>query len=76
MDRPPDLPDHEPLTDERREELRAQGYRPVEVWVRDRTDPAYLAEAARQSCAAAQADESDDVMDWVAAVRGDPWDDE
>lgn len=76
MDRPPDLPEPEPLTDERREELRARGYRPVEVWVRDRTDPAYLAEAARQARAAAEADEGDDIMEWVASVSGNPWDDE
>lgn len=73
MDR---LPEHEPLTDKRRKELRAQGYKPVEVWIRDRTDPAYLAEAARQARAAAEADEDDDIMEWVASVSGDPWDDE
>ena len=70
MDRP-----HE-LTDDERDELRARGYRPVEIWVRDRNDPTYLAEAARQSRAAAEADSEDDVMEWVATVRSDPWDEE
>ena len=73
MDRPTALTPHD-LTDAERDDLRALGYRPVEVWVRDRSDPAYRAEAERQSRAAAQAD--DDAMEWVAAVRGDPWEDE
>lgn len=75
MDRPPDLPHHEPLTDERREELRAQGYKPVEVWVRDESDPAFLEEAARQSRSAAHADTEDRVMDWIEAASAEMWDD-
>ncbi len=44
-----------------RERLRAQGLRPVQIWVPDVTAPEFAAEAHRQSAlAAASADALDD----------------
>ncbi|WP_343708426.1 antitoxin MazE family protein [Mycobacterium sp.] len=60
---------------EHRERLRAQGLRPVQIWVPDVRAPEFAAEAHRQSAAiAASEHESDDQafvdaisMDWPAA---------
>ncbi len=46
---------------EHRERLRAQGLRPLQIWVPDTRSPAFAAEAHRQSAAvAASAHERDD----------------
>jgi hypothetical protein len=63
------------LTEEERAKLIADGYRPVEVWVPDVANAAYLAEADRQARAAADADVEDRVMEWVDTVSHDAWDD-
>jgi Protein of unknown function (DUF3018) len=63
------------LTEEERQKLIAEGYRPVEVWVRDVTDEAYKAEARRQAQSAASADVEDRVMEWIEAVSAESWDD-
>ncbi|WP_343572094.1 antitoxin MazE family protein [Mycobacterium sp.] len=60
---------------EHRERLRAQGLRPVQIWVPDVRAPEFAAEAHRQSAAiAASEHESDDQafvdaisVDWAAA---------
>lgn len=63
------------LTDAQRTELQAQGFRPVEVWLRDWDDPVFLTEAQRQARIAAARHEEDDAMRWVEQVRGaDLWD--
>jgi hypothetical protein len=56
---------------EHRERLRAQGLRPIKIWVPDVRSPAFRSEAHRQSAAvAASADSRDDqafidaVADW------------
>jgi hypothetical protein len=56
---------------EHRERLRAQGLRPIQIWVPDIAAPAFRAEAHRQSAAiAASAHEADDqafidaIADW------------
>jgi hypothetical protein len=56
---------------EHRERLRAQGLRPIQIWVPDVRSPAFVAEARRQSAAvAASAQEAEDqafidsVSDW------------
>jgi hypothetical protein len=63
------------LTEEERQKLIAKGYRPVEVWVPDRGNPEYLAEAKRQARSAAHADVEDRVMEWIEAVSAEAWDD-
>jgi len=65
------------LTEEERQELLAQGWRPLEVWVIDRDSEAYRAEAARQAKSAAEADLRDgEIDDWLAHVQAGIWDDE
>ncbi len=63
------------LTEEDRAKLISEGYRPIEVWVRDIENEAYKAEAYRQSRNAASADVEDRVMEWVEAVSAEAWDD-
>ena len=63
------------LTQEERERLRRQGFRPVEVWVPDFENKAYRAEALRQSQSAAAVDAEDDVMEWIEAVSAEALDD-
>ena len=54
-----------------RDALRAQGLRPVQIWMQDTRDPAFRAECARQSAvlAAAEADDKElwDFMDAAAS---------
>ncbi len=57
---------------EHRDRLRAQGLRPIQIWVPDVRAPSFRAEAHRQSlavAASAQADEDqafiDAVSDWA-----------
>ncbi len=55
---------------ERRERLREQGLRPIQIWVPDVRSPAFRSEAHRQAAAAASAHSRDDqafigaVADW------------
>lgn len=53
---------------EYRARLRAQGLRPVQIWVPDVTSPGFAAEAHRQSRAAAAAPTADDDQAFVDAV--------
>ena len=56
-----------------RARMRAQGLRPVQIWVPDVRSPDFAAEAHRQSARVAAADRTSDDMDFVEAVSGD-WD--
>lgn len=53
--------------------MRAQGLRPVQIWVPDVRSPQFAAEAHRQSTLVASADRNSDEMDFVEAVSVD-WD--
>jgi hypothetical protein len=53
--------------------MRAQGLRPVQIWVPDVRSPDFAAEAHRQSALVAAADHASDDMDFVEAVSDD-WD--
>jgi hypothetical protein len=53
--------------------MRAQGLRPVQIWVPDVRSPEFAAEAHRQSARVASADRASDDMDFVEAVSVD-WD--
>jgi hypothetical protein len=62
---------------EHRDRLRAQGLRPIQIWVPDVRAPSFLAEAHRQSLAvatSAQAAEDqafiDAVSDWTGNEAG------
>lgn len=54
-----------------RARMRAQGLRPVQIWVPDVRSPTFAAEAHRQSALVAGADRTGDDMDFVEAVSDD-----
>jgi len=56
-----------------RDRLRAQGLRPIQIWVPDVRSADFAAEAHRQSVRVADGDRADDDMDFVEAVSDD-WD--
>ncbi len=64
------------LTQEERAELIAAGYRPVEVWLPDMTDPKVLAAVEAEAKRIAAADHEEDIMDWIEAVQKDMWEGE
>jgi hypothetical protein len=64
------------LTEEEKKELLAQGYRPVEVWLPDMSDPAVLARADAEAKRIARADQEEDIMEWIDAVQKDMWEGE
>lgn len=54
-----------------RERMRAQGLRPIQIWVPDVRSPEFAAEAHRQSALVASA--AGDDMEFVEAISSD-WD--
>lgn len=56
-----------------RARMRAQGLRPVQIWVPDVRSPQFATEAHRQSELVAAADRASDDMAFVEAVSDD-WD--
>ena len=54
-----------------RTRMRAQGLRPVQIWVPDVRSPDFAAEAHLQSTRVSAADRTNDVMDFVEAVSDD-----
>ena len=61
---------------EHRERLRAQGLRPVQIWVPDVRAPEFVAEAHRQSAAIAASEREADDQAYVDAISVDWADDE
>jgi hypothetical protein len=57
------------LTEEERDSLRRQGLRPIEIWVPDLEAPGMDVELRRQAAAVAEADEKDDIFEWLAALQ-------
>jgi len=53
---------------EHRERLRAQGLRPIQIWVPDVRSPAFQAEAHRQSVAVAASEHAADDQAFIDAV--------
>jgi len=51
-----------------RARMRAQGLRPIQLWVPDTRSPEFRAEAARQSKAVAEADRRCDDQDFIEAI--------
>lgn len=56
---------------EHRRRLRAQGLRPVQIWVPDVRSPEFSAEAHRQSAAVARSRHSDDDQTFIDAISLD-----
>lgn len=56
---------------EHRRRLRAQGLRPVQIWVPDVRAPEFVAEAHRQSAAIAESEHESDDQAFVDAISVD-----
>ncbi|MGH3563181.1 MAG: antitoxin MazE family protein [Mycobacterium sp.] len=54
-----------------RQRLRAQGLRPIQIWVPDNRSPEFAAEAHRQSAAIAASEHEADDQAFVDAVSAD-----
>ena len=59
-----------------REKLRAQGLRPIQIWVPDVRSPEFAAEARRQSLLVSQSPQEAEDQAWVEAVSLPIWDEE
>ncbi len=59
---------------EHRKRLRAQGLRPIQIWVPDTRSPAFRSEAHRQSAAIAASDHAADDQAFIGAISD--WGDE
>ena len=59
------------LTAEERRQLISEGYKPVEIWVPDLSDPEMLARAEAEAKRIAKADQDEDIVDWIEAVQHD-----
>ena len=64
------------LSEEERAEMLAKGFKPVEVWVPDLSDPAIYALAEAEAKRIAFADAEEDILDWIEAVQKDMWEGE
>ncbi len=51
-----------------RRRLRAQGLRPIQIWVPDVRSPEFAAEAHRQSRLVAESEHAQEDQDWVDAI--------
>jgi hypothetical protein len=60
---------------EHRHRLRAQGMRPIQIWVPDVHSPEFAAEARRQSLLAAQSPEEAEIQAFIDSVYVWPDDD-
>lgn len=58
-----------------RERLRAQGLRPIQIWVPDVNSPEFAAEAHRESVLAATSDHAAHDQAYVDALQAPVWDD-
>lgn len=54
-----------------RKRMRDQGLVPKTIWVRDKSDPDFLAEYDRQCRAIASSAEEAEVMAWIEALQAD-----
>ena len=54
-----------------RSHLRAQGLRPVQIWIPDTRAPGFREEARRQCLAVNEADRRDGVMDFLESIEDD-----
>jgi hypothetical protein len=57
---------------EHRQRLRAQGMRPIQIWVPDLHSPEFAAEARRQSLLVAQSHEEAEIQAFLDSLYGWP----
>lgn len=63
-----------PRTDEERDQLRALGYRPVEHWVLDLSNPDVLAQLRHEAKLMAEHPQNAELDDWLdQAIDWDEW---
>lgn len=63
------------LTEEERQELIAQGYKPVEVWVLDWENPKVMARIKKECEAIKESDRRNGELEYLDEVTSDLWDD-
>jgi Protein of unknown function (DUF3018) len=56
-----------------RERLRAQGLRPIQLWVPDTRDPKFVEEVRRQSLLVRDSASEREINDWLEAAQADLW---
>jgi len=57
-----------------RESLRAQGLRPIQIWIPDTRKPGFAEEARRQSLAVSEDPDEQEMYDFIDAVmEGTDW---
>jgi hypothetical protein len=54
-----------------RARLRAQGLRPIQLWVPDTRDPEFIEEVRRQSLLLRDDPAEDEIMDFIEAIQAD-----
>jgi hypothetical protein len=54
---------------EHRQRLRAQGLRPIQIWVPDVNSPEFKAEAHRQSLAVAKSEQEREDQAWIDSIQ-------
>lgn len=57
-----------------RARMRERGLKPIQVWVPDVTSPIVAAEVRRQGSLIAQADQADEINDWIEAQTAQVYD--
>ena len=62
------------ISAEERADLINQGYRPIEIWVPDMTSEAFRIQIEQEMRSIAEADNTDDVSNWIDAVGPTDWD--
>lgn len=63
------------LSEEERQELLAQGYKPVEIWVLDMENPEVRARIEQECAAIRESDRRSGELEWLDEVVADLWDD-
>jgi hypothetical protein len=63
------------LTEEERQKLLAEGYRPVEVWVLDQSTPEFQKELERMCAEIRESDRRSEMSKTLDAFLEDIWDD-
>ena len=56
-----------------RQRLRAQGLRPIQLWLPDTRDPKIVEEVRRQSLLLRDSASEREINDWLEAAQADLW---
>jgi hypothetical protein len=64
------------LTRDERAELLAKGFRPVEIWLPDLSNPQHREQAIAEAKRIAHADSEENIFDWLDLIQKDMWEGE